>query len=279
MRKLLIVALFVNAAFLAGNWYEHSAVAEGEGRAGGANPCEADPTKYSLDANADGKVDVADFVFGLGWVFRGTDAPNICLDSSDLEARLVQAEAELAQAREELAALIDALPPPPAPSWLMVQDSEGVSFDFDDVIDEECPSEAFWSGTMTMTGADPDTLWFTDRPDRLAYTEGTAEFISGFGETFSESTGGNPNAVLNWEDAGDGTEKHAVIELRYVDETSPSYDADSAVLTYSVCGLRLDDPETLQTLPDNEQFQPPEDVSVYGRLSLFIDSTGGIESR
>jgi hypothetical protein len=271
MRKLLIVGLFVNAALLAGNWYEHSAIAESGGGAG-VEPCKADPTKYSLDTNNDGSIDVSDFVFGLRWFFDGNEAPLVCLDSSDLEARLAQAEAELAQAQEDLEAVIEDIPPPTGPSWLMVQDSEGVSFDFDEALDEECSSEAFWSGTMTMTGADPDTLWFTDRPNRLAYTAGTAEFISGFGETFSESTGGNPNAVLNWEDADDGTEKHAVIELRYVDATSPSYDPDSAVLTYSVCGLRLDDPGTRDPLPDIEQSQPPVDVNAEGKLGLFIDS-------
>ena len=58
-----------------------------------------------------------------------------------------------------------------APSWLMVQDSGSVSFDFDDSIDEGCPAEAFWSGTMTMGDADPETLWFSDRPDRVAFTQ------------------------------------------------------------------------------------------------------------
>ena len=153
----------------------------------------------------------------------------------------------------------------------MVQDAGGVSFDFDGSIDEGCPGEAFWSGTMTMTDADPETLWFSDRPDRLAFTQSTDEFVTGFGETFTESTGGDPNGVLNWEDSEDDTEKHAVLELRYVEGTSPQYDGDASVLTYSVCGLRLDDPDTLEPLPESEQVEPPEEVSSNGKMTLFID--------
>ena len=160
------------------------------------------------------------------------------------------------------------------PSWLMVQDSGSVSFDFDGSIDEGCPAEAFWSGTMTMGDADPETLWFSDRPDRVAFTQTTDEFVTGFRETFTASTGGDPNAVLNWQDPADDAETHAVLELRYVEGTSPQYDGDAGVLTYSVCGLRLDDPDTLQPLPESEQVEPPESVSSIGNITLFIDPTG-----
>jgi len=157
----------------------------------------------------------------------------------------------------------------------MVQDSGSVSFDFDASIDEGCPAEAFWSGTMTMRDADPETLWFSDRPNRLAFTQTTDDFVTGFGETFTESTGGDPNAVLNWEDTADDAEKHAVVELRYLEGTSPQYDGDAGVLTYSVCGLRLDDPDTLQPLPESEQVEPPEIISSIGKTTLFIDPTTG----
>ena len=157
------------------------------------------------------------------------------------------------------------------PSWLMVQDSGSVSFDFDGSTDPGCPTESFWSGTMTMRDADPETLWFSDRPDRLAFTQTTDEFVTGFGETFTESTGGDPNAVLNWEDSADDAEKHAVLELRYLQGTSPQYDGDARVLTYSVCGLRLDDPGTLQPLPESEQVKPPEIINSIGKTTLFID--------
>ena len=156
----------------------------------------------------------------------------------------------------------------------MVQDSEGVSFDFDEALDEECSSEAFWSGTMAMTGADPDTLWFTDRPDRLAYTEGTAEFISGFGVNFSESTGGNPNAVLNWdEDNDDGVEEQVVPELRYHDDISPSHDAASQFSPTASVVFGSVPPFTPHPLPDPEQYRPPSTFPprLSETPSLFID--------
>jgi len=90
MRTLLIVALFVNAALLAGRfWQELSVVAE-VGRGGTVvDPCATDHAKYSLDTNGDNSVDLSDFVYGLNWFFQGSDAPKVCLaGSSDLEMRV-----------------------------------------------------------------------------------------------------------------------------------------------------------------------------------------------
>jgi len=164
-------------------------------------------------------------------------------------------------------------PPEVSPHWLMVQDADAVTFAFDDAVDEACPAEAFWSGTMTMTGADAETLWFSDRPFRHAYTQTTAEFITGFVATFPESAG-SPNAVLSWKDAGTGAKTHAVVELRAVDGSSPSFDATTSTVAYQVCGLKLDDPSTLEPLPDDQQVQPPADPTAEGEFSLFIDSVG-----
>ena len=91
MRKLLIAALLLNAAFLFAIWQELSVVAEVGGGAGGS-PCDADPTKYSLDTNADGNVDLSDFVGGLNWFFSGGEAPQVCLATDDLEARIAALE-------------------------------------------------------------------------------------------------------------------------------------------------------------------------------------------
>ena len=188
------------------------------------------------------------------------------------EERLAKCELKLtkrlqkAEDRAESKGGSCATPAPVAegPHWLMVQDSDGVRFDFDGSIDEGCPGEAFWSGTMTMTNADPETLWFSDRPDRLAFTQSTDEFVTGFGETFTESTGGDPNGVLNWEDSEDNTEKHAVLELRYVEGTSPSYDGEAGVLTYSVCGGCL----TAQT---TSRFSPR--LNPAGSISFVMKSS------
>jgi len=66
------------------------------GRGGTVGPCDADPTKYSLDTNADGGIDLSDFVYGLNWFFQGTEAPRVCLATTDLEARLAVVESDVA---------------------------------------------------------------------------------------------------------------------------------------------------------------------------------------
>ena len=91
MRKLLIVALLLNAGLLFAIWQQLSVVAE-VGSGGGVSSCEGDPTKYSLDTNADGNVDLSDFVGGLNWFFSGGEAPQVCLATDDLEARIAALE-------------------------------------------------------------------------------------------------------------------------------------------------------------------------------------------
>jgi len=91
MRKLLIVALLLNAGFLFAIWQQLSVVAE-VGGGGLDSPCETDQTKYSLDTNDDGGIDLSDFVYGLSWFFSGTEAPRVCLATDALEARLAALE-------------------------------------------------------------------------------------------------------------------------------------------------------------------------------------------
>ena len=92
MRKLLIALLFVNIVCLYAIC-QPLAVLAGSGSGGGAiDACEGDPTKYSLDTNADGNVDLSDFVGGLNWFFSGGEAPRVCLATDDLEARIAALE-------------------------------------------------------------------------------------------------------------------------------------------------------------------------------------------
>ena len=95
MRKLRIATLLLNIVCLLGIC-QPLAVLAGSGSGGGSDPCSADPTKYALDTNDDGAVDLSDFVYGLSWLFSGGTAPLICLDTTDLEASLAQAQADLA---------------------------------------------------------------------------------------------------------------------------------------------------------------------------------------
>ena len=159
--------------------------------------------------------------------------------------------------------------------WLMVQQSETVSFEFDETMDQDCVSEAFWSGALTMTGASSRTLMFTDRPVRLAINVATEDFVSEFARTFSQETGGNPNAVLSWHDARTGRPQNAVMELRSIHSISPRYDAETGLLVYSVCGLQLNDPQTLAPLPVDGQTQPQVNPSPEGGIQLFIDPGTG----
>ena len=93
MRKLLIALLLLNAVCLFAIC-QPLAVLAGSGSGGGSDPCSADPTKYALDTNGDEVVDLSDFVAGLSWFFSGGTAPRVCLDTTDLEASLAQAEEE-----------------------------------------------------------------------------------------------------------------------------------------------------------------------------------------
>jgi len=79
MKKLLLVGLFVNAALLAGRFLQEVDADAPMGGGAVAVDCGADPTKYSIDANADGGVDLSDAVFFLSWLFQGTEAPRVCL--------------------------------------------------------------------------------------------------------------------------------------------------------------------------------------------------------
>ena len=101
VRKLLIALLFVNIVCLYAIC-QPLAVLAGSGSGGGSDPCSADPTKYALDTNGDEVVDLSDFVAGLSWFFSGGEAPRVCLDTTDLEASLAQAEAAQATAEAAL---------------------------------------------------------------------------------------------------------------------------------------------------------------------------------
>jgi len=83
MKKLIVVGLFVNAALLAGRFCQERAIVAEIGTGGTVGPCDTDPTTYSLDTNADGGVDLSDFVFGLSWFFQGTEAPRVCLATTE----------------------------------------------------------------------------------------------------------------------------------------------------------------------------------------------------
>ncbi len=155
---------------------------------------------------------------------------------------------------------------PPQPSFLMFQDADGVHFTFDETLSDEGKAVgAIWSGRMTLTGIDPDMLWFSDRPNRIAFKKSTRNFVRNFTTTFTDANGGAPNAVVSWDDKKTDTVQFVVLEL-----SNPQLEGD--VLEYSVVGLPLDDPKTLQPLPLEKQFVPPATPNVLGKVTIFIDN-------
>ena len=94
MRSLLIALLLLNAVCLFSICQPLPVLAGSGSGEGPVDACEGDPTKYALDTNDDGTVDLSDFVGGLSWFFSGGTAPRVCLDTTDLEANLAQAQGE-----------------------------------------------------------------------------------------------------------------------------------------------------------------------------------------
>ncbi len=159
-------------------------------------------------------------------------------------------------------------PTPEPGSWVMMQDATEVGFRFHYFSSPwACPSDAFWSGTMTMTDVDPETHWFSRTPNDSAVDQPTAEFATDFNSAFTEVTGGYPHGLISWDDPEDGTPHTYALELR-----SPVYDAPATTLAYLVCGLRLDEPATLEPLPDAQLLRPPESPTMSGPARLFMNN-------
>jgi hypothetical protein len=84
-RRLIIVGLFLNAALLAGRFWQEAAA--------GVDPVASE----NGDVNGDGKRDISDPIFMLSWLFSGGPEPVACAQSgSDLESRVEVLEAIVA---------------------------------------------------------------------------------------------------------------------------------------------------------------------------------------
>jgi hypothetical protein len=113
---------------------------------------------------------------------------------------------------------------------------------------------------VTLANGSGQTLYFSDRPERLAGIIGTGAFMQ---ET--DGMAGQPNAALAFRPNGDDSEtKLVVLELH-----GATFDPESLVLTYearfldiaSESTLALDDlSQALDSLPAN-----------FGQATLFID--------
>lgn len=160
-----------------------------------------------------------------------------------------------------------------AESWLMFQDSTRGLFAIDDHVDPSCPPESLWSGDMTLSGVDPNTVFFRESPGRLAFSVPTAEFVAGFGRAFTSTTGGDPTAALHWQDRSSSESRHALVRLRAGASASPDYDEDAQILTYRVCGGTHHDPITGEPLSEEQQAPPDEAPRATGGFLLIIDGS------
>jgi phosphatidylserine/phosphatidylglycerophosphate/cardiolipin synthase-like enzyme len=156
--------------------------------------------------------------------------------------------------------------PVPRTTWLVVQNAKDLALTFDASLYAGCAAnDGLWSGTIALLEADPDTLWFTDRPEHVSFTMATDAFVADFPTLFDPAGAGAPNAVLSWDEAGTGVDHNVVVVLSHPWMTNDT-------LHYKACGLPLHDEQTLEVLPADAQYVPPANPPNTGSVSLFIDS-------
>lgn len=105
-------------------------------------------------------------------------------------------------------------------------------------------------GTMTLVGPLPNTIYFSDRPERIVGHLTTDLFLQWWSEGDDSYAVDPPNAVLAWGESGTDTPEEAVVVLSNLTVTEDG-------LRYSI--------ETLQGPP------PPAKA---GPCVLFIDPLG-----
>lgn len=124
-------------------------------------------------------------------------------------------------------------------------------------------TEGVQSWMLTLQGAPSQTVFFSDRPERVAGAVSTQRFL----ETLDFSPDNPPNAALVI--GTDDGSSVVILEL-----TDPVYDPDAATLTFITKILEIDTLEAtgygFTTDPLGPDAYPPE----FGPASLFIDSTG-----
>lgn len=119
--------------------------------------------------------------------------------------------------------------------------------------------------TLTMTEVIAQTLYFSDRPNRIAGAEPTATFVETFGQVFTDSS---PNASLIGHLERGGAEEEALV----LTLLSATYDLAAATLTYEVRILQAEEIEdrTFEREPLTVLDGPRD----YAEASLFIDDAG-----
>lgn len=112
--------------------------------------------------------------------------------------------------------------------------------------------------TLTLHGVSPKTVYFSDRPLRIAGQAEIEAFLAGLG--FDDDN--PPNAALEILGAGDEGDV-AVVELR-----DPRYDAAAGTLTYDVTLLADAATGAPAFFAERADATPPAE---FGEAALFID--------
>ena len=117
---------------------------------------------------------------------------------------------------------------------------------------------------LTLSGHTGNTIYFSDRPERIFGEAPTQAFLDGLGFP----AGNPPNAALVTNDA-DGNEDILVVEL-----FEPSYDAAADTVTYGVNILSDYEGDGLAHVASRQQ---DEDLApTFGEASLFIDDCSDV---
>jgi len=117
--------------------------------------------------------------------------------------------------------------------------------------------------TLTMQMGTGHTLYFSDRPNRVAGTIPTERFI----EVFSEETASDPANAALVAQRDPTTEVTHVFELLNL-----AYDVQTGVATYNV--RFLSDPGQMKIQLAEEPQQSLQAAVLYGVSELFIDDGG-----
>ncbi len=120
------------------------------------------------------------------------------------------------------------------------------------------------SWLLVLQGAPAQTVFFSDRPQRIAGAMSTQQFL----ETLDFSSDDPPNAALVI-----GTEVGADVVI--LELTQPAYDADAGTLTYITKILDVDMLETSGYGFPTDPLGPDSYPAEFGPASLFIDSAVG----
>lgn len=113
---------------------------------------------------------------------------------------------------------------------------------------------------LILKDVNPDTIYFSDRPERISGATANDKFIGGY--NFDKSNPPNAAIVLSPQDSD--KENILVVEL-----TNPQYDQDLKTLSYTARVLSASNNKNLKHWTSRMQSTVPQ--GAFSDISLFID--------